>query len=209
MRVITLPLGSTAANCYIVDVGNGKCIVIDPGFDGRSIFSQIERQGLSLHSVLFTHMHFDHIMGVNELQSLLDRPVPMYIHKDDRYGLNEGSINLSSMAYGYSYSVLGEVTPIENGELLPFGEICLEAVHTPGHTPGSVCYHEKSEKVIFSGDTLFKGTIGRTDFPGGDISEMTDSLSLLASLDCDITLYPGHGDKTTIAYERKTNPYLR
>ena len=208
MRIITIPIGGTSANCYIADCENGFCAVIDPGFDGRRIFSETERQGVRPCAILFTHMHFDHIMGTNALQELLPSPVPMYIHADDRVGLLESSLNLSGMAYGRDYAVAGEVTTLTDSEEIILGGTAFKVLHTPGHTPGSVCYSVESEGIVFSGDTLFHGTIGRTDFPGGDRGEMKKSLAKLSELDDKTVLYPGHGDATTIGEEKRSNPYM-
>ncbi len=206
MRIIPLPL---ASNCYIADIGNGKCLIVDPGSDGDAILRACELQGLSPVAILFTHMHFDHIMATNEINSELKKPLPMYIHSEDKQGLTIGMLNLSSMATGKDYEVQGEVTTLSDGEKLIFGDVTLEVMHTPGHTPGSVCYICHEDGIVFTGDTLFQGTIGRTDFPGGSFATIKKSLERITTLNHDFVLYPGHGETTDIKTEIQDNPYLK
>ena len=208
MTPITIPLGSTGENCYLYEVGNGKCVIIDPGYGGEKVLDGAELHGLRPAAILFTHMHFDHIMGTNEINASLPSPLPMYIHKLDKCGLTEPSLNLSSMAYGTDYKVEGDVTTFEDGDVLVFGGTEFRIVHTPGHTPGSSCFEVAKESLMFTGDTLFHGSMGRTDFPGGDFGAMKSSLARLAKYPTEYRLYPGHGESTDIAKELRTNPYL-
>ena len=207
MTPITIPLGSTGENCYLYEVGNGKCVIIDPGYGGEKVLDGAELHGLRPAAILFTHMHFDHIMGTNEINASLPSPLPMYIHKLDKCGLTEPSLNLSSMAYGTDYKVEGDVTTFEDGDVLIFGDTEFRTVHTPGHTPGSVCL--VGDGFILTGDTLFRGSAGRCDLSGGDQFALLKSLKRLCELSGNYTLYPGHGGSTDLQRERTNNPFMQ
>lgn len=209
MKPITLTLPLCEENCYIYDIGSGKCVIVDPGFGGDKILHAAELHVLRPIAILFTHMHFDHIMGANELNSSLPSPLPMYIHTLDKGGLTEPSLNLSSsMAHGGDYRVEGDITTFEDGDILTFGDTEFHVIHTPGHTPGSSCFYFERDNLMFTGDTLFHGSMGRVDFPGGDYWSMRDSLARLAVYPKETKIYPGHGESSDIAEELRSNPYL-
>lgn len=175
------------------------CLLIDPGGDNISeVVSYIKENKLNLLAILVTHGHFDHILSINELLDNFD--VPIYIGKEDKEKLYDPSISLARIFNGTEYMINKDAKIVElNDNDNIFDDITV--LHTPGHTSGSVCYYIESDKIIFTGDTLFKMAYGRVDFPTGDSYKMRDSLNRLLKLDSDIIVYPGHGDSTTIGEE--------
>lgn len=175
------------------------CLLIDPGGDNISeVISYIKENKLNLLAILVTHGHFDHILSINELLDNFD--VPIYIGKEDKEKLYDPSISLARIFNGTEYMINKDAKIVElNDNDVIFDDITV--LHTPGHTSGSVCYYIESDKIIFTGDTLFKMAYGRVDFPTGDSYKMRDSLNRLLKLDSDIIVYPGHGDSTTIGEE--------
>lgn len=195
LTVHTLPLGDYQTNCYIVhQKNNAACVVIDPGYDAFLIEDRLEQLGLDCKAIFLTHGHFDHVGAVRDLVSTTGCAV--YLHVEDL------ALPLQMTAGKLYYT---DFYPTE-GQLTVAG-IDFTVLHTPGHTPGSVCL--LAEDALFSGDTLFAGSCGRTDFPCGSAREMTASLRRLKDLPDHLTVYPGHGDASTIAYEKKHNFYLR
>ena len=194
MKIAVLTLGSYAANCYLVwDEESRDCIVVDPGADGAKILQILQKEGLQPQAVALTHGHFDHVGGVPELRSA---GAEIWLYRDDLF-LTGGMTTLDSNAAYHFW---------EDGQEVCFGTLRLQVLHTPGHTPGSCCLC--IQDVLFTGDTLFTGSCGRTDFPGGSIEDMRASLRRLAALPGDWTVLPGHGSSSTLERERKTNPYL-
>lgn len=194
LQIHTLPLGDYQTNCYILhQEGNRDCVVIDPGYEPEIILSYLSEKGLTLQAILLTHGHFDHVGAVRELAA----------QTDCRVYLNPKDLSMPPMLTAgplYYTNTYGE------GDQLDIAGISFRVMETPGHTPGSVCLI--TENNIFSGDTLFRGSCGRTDLPGGDYRAMKESLKRLAALREDYNVYPGHGSNTTLAWEQKTNPYL-
>lgn len=211
MKIILLSPTYNEANCYIAyDNRDGvfnECAVIDPGANAERIFKTAENNGLKIGKIILTHAHFDHIMAVNELAALCSAPV--IVHKADFQALFEPSLNFSILGTGKSYSVEKgiTVTTVSDSDIIRVGNSAFSVISTPGHTPGSCCF--ECDDIIITGDTLFAGNIGRTDFPGGNICEMKKSLARLSDLPKNYTLYPGHGEKTTLEAERRFNYYLR
>lgn len=197
MERLTIQVGSYEVNCSIISE-NGRAWIVDPGQEGARIASLLEKKGLEPEAVLLTHAHFDHITGIAELQKLFPG-LPVYVHREDTVMFGHHFNQMPG-----EYSSIGVPANIRDVEEL---KIC-EVIHTPGHTPGAVCYHFPSDRLLLSGDTLFAGSIGRTDFPGGSMSKMTDSLKKLTALPDDTLVVPGHGSHTTIGREKATNPYL-
>ena len=190
LTIHTLPLGLFQTNTYILE-NDGNCIVIDPGYDDRAILTFIEEKGWTLSAILLTHGHFDHVGAVRAIVAETDCPV--YIHEADLSlpaTFTAGPIYYTNL-YGQSVQVAG---------------LDIKILHTPGHTPGSVCLI--TEDILISGDTLFAGSCGRTDLPGGDWSLLFASLKKLASLEQDYRAFPGHGPSTTLAQEKAYNPYF-
>ena len=205
MKIIKIPAGIYGVNCYILYCEESKeGIIIDPGGDVESILKIIEDKGIDIKSIVLTHGHGDHIGGVIELKEAFDLQV--LIHKNDLIMVQDANINLSSsMAMG---SV--EFKPdqlLNDGDIIEVGKYKIEVIHTPGHTPGCICL--KIGKYLFSGDTLFKESIGRTDFIGGSFDDIIKSIKeKLFKLDDDVVVLPGHGDSTTILAEKMYNPFI-
>jgi len=195
VNVVTLPLGSYQTNCYIAwGEDADSCIVIDPGYEPETVFAEVWHLGKTIDAILLTHGHFDHVGGVRFLAERADCPI--YIHRNE-LTLPE-SFTDGPLLYTQTY---------DEGDRLALAGLSLKVLHTPGHTPGSVCL--LCEDTLFSGDTLFMDSCGRTDFPGGDNTLMHKSLKRLAELPGDYKVLPGHGPATQLAQERKYNPYLR
>lgn len=194
LQIHTLPLGDYQTNCYILhQEGNRDCVVIDPGYEPEIILCYLSEKGLTLQAILLTHGHFDHVGAVRELAAQTDCQV--YLNPKEL--AMPPMLTAGPLYYTHTY---GE------GDRLDIAGISFRVLETPGHTPGSVCL--VAENNLFSGDTLFRGSCGRTDLPCGDHRAMTESLKRLAALREDYNVYPGHGSNTTLAREQKTNPYL-
>ena len=195
MEIKTLKLGSYQTNCYIAwGEGADKCIVVDPGYEPERVLEQVRHWGKTLEAILLTHGHFDHVGGVKMLAA--ETGCRVFICKEDltlNPMLTDGAIY-----YTDTYA---------DGDTLELAGLELKVLQTPGHTPGCVCL--VCEGVIFSGDTLFAGTCGRTDLPGGSSWEMHQSLGRLAALEGDFRVLPGHGQGSTLDTERQTNPFMQ
>ena len=192
MTITILPLGMLQTNCYILSEGS-RCLVIDPGGEPEKVLSLLEQEGLTLEAILLTHGHFDHVGGVRTLAAETDCPV--YLCEEDLS--LPAAMTSGPLYHTHSY---GE------GDRLTLAGMEFSVLHTPGHTPGSVCL--KFGEHLFTGDTLFAGSIGRTDFPGSSPAAMGRSLSRLAALEEQLHVYPGHGETTTLDEEKRYNPYL-
>lgn len=206
MKVVRIPAGIYAANCYLVYSENNKeAIVIDPGGDVDDIIAQIESLNLNIKYILLTHGHGDHIAGIHGLKQYVN--VPVAVHKDDEYLLKSGKDNLSSMMAMGTIELSPDIL-LNEGDKISFGDLKAEIIHTPGHTPGGISI--KIEDSLFTGDTLFAGSIGRTDFPGSSfesiISSIKDKLLIYPE---DTIVYPGHGPSSTIKREKASNPFLK
>ncbi len=201
MRIDILRVGELEVNCYILSSEKTKnAILIDPGDDYPKIKSFLEKQKLSPSFVLHTHGHFDHIGADNEFG------LPVYVHRLDAELLLNSKQNLSDF-FSSSFQVKSQIHSLEDKETVSLDELNLEVIHTPGHTPGGICL--KSGNVIFTGDTLFAGGIGRTDFPGASEERLIRSIEdRLMGFPDETVIYPGHGPSSTIGRERKRNPFL-
>jgi len=209
MQIISRIVGSLATNCYIVICEEThKALIIDPGFSAEEkddILNEIIRHGFKVKIILNTHGHSDHISGNGILKVFTKAEI--LIHKDDALMLIDPSRNLSSMLGRSAISPKADRL-LENGEIVKVGNLKFEVIHTPGHTKGSISLFCEKENVVFTGDTLFAGSIGRTDLPGSSFEEMMHSLKKLMGLPDETVVYPGHGGKTTIGREKRTNPFL-
>ncbi len=202
MKVKGLEMGSIGTNCYVVSDDNNICAIIDCDGNPTPLFNYIEANELSPTHILLTHGHFDHIGAVEEVQEKYGCQV--IACEKEREVLENPSINFSS----YSGSPISLVANAycKEGDVITVGDLKFTVMETPGHTVGSVCF--LIGDTIFSGDTLFYGSCGRTDFPTGDWNTILQSLQRLKNLDGDYAVYPGHGPATTIEKERVGNPYM-
>ena len=203
MEIKVLPLGFIGANCYMIK-GEKGAVLIDTGIYNSALEEFLKENSHKECMILLTHMHFDHIGGALKLRE--NCGVKIGIGKKDADGLSNPDINLSSSFREELDPFSADVT-FSDGEKITVGDLEFTVIETPGHTKGGVCY--LIDDCLFSGDTLFLGSIGRTDFPGGDISVLEKSLSKLMELDDNITVLSGHGESTTIGRERLGNPYVR
>lgn len=204
------PLGT---NCVLLWAdGSSACLVADPGMssdDGeRQLVSFLEEHGLSPEAILLTHGHFDHVWGVERL--LRRWPVPVYLHPSDRFLLRDGASALPG-GMGTIKSMCHDFPTVDvaDGDVLSFACGEVQVLHTPGHSPGSVCYLFSQDNLLLSGDTLFAGSIGRSDLTGGDYDQLMTSIrEKLLALPGETDVIPGHGQPTSIAAEGMYNPFL-
>ena len=191
-------------NCWLIAAnGTEDAVVVDPGFQPDQVFALLERAGKRPVAVLATHGHFDHIGSAG---AVCGTDVPFYIHEADRLALTDPA------AWGAGHPVppvapIGDVRTLVEGDVLEMGGFRIEVVHTPGHTPGSVCF--STNGFVLSGDLVFRGAIGRSDFPNSSQDDMEKSLRRFLTLSDPLPVYPGHGPETTVGHERRTNPFLR
>lgn len=206
MEVIRIPAGIYAANCYLVyDEESKEGIVIDPGGDVDDIIAKIEEFGVEVKYIVLTHGHGDHIAGVEELKAYTKALVA--VHKDDEPLVRDGSKNLSSRMATGTVEFAPDIL-LNEGDKISFGNLEAHVIHTPGHTPGGISL--KVENALFSGDTLFAGSIGRTDFEYSSFKDIMDSIrEKLLVLPEETRVYPGHGPSTTLKMEKQTNPFIR
>ncbi|MBQ2775080.1 MAG: MBL fold metallo-hydrolase [Clostridia bacterium] len=210
MKIYCMPLGPVEANCYlIVDEKNGVSAVIDPGDYTPELKALLESEEAgTLKHILLTHGHYDHILGVYDLKS--DFPdAKITIHPYDSACLICEEISFANHIEKGLQKYIDYDELVEDGSVVDVGDIKLRVMHTPGHTLGGVCYIEENERVMFTGDTLFCRTVGRTDLPGGDWDTLVESLKKLGNLDGDYTVYTGHNRSTTLTTEREKNRYMR
>ena len=199
-----MPLGSYQTNCYILYDEDGHGLLIDPGAESNKIFQALDKYHIKLEGIILTHSHGDHIGALGDV--LKKYSVPVYIHKEEVPYLKNAQLNLSGFM-GLEVEVPEHLIIVEDGDTIPFHNHTLQVIHTPGHTPGGISIYVGD--LLFSGDTLFYGSIGRTDFPGGNYDKIIESIDKLVHLPKDVTVLSGHGPETTVDYERKHNPFLR
>lgn len=198
-----LPTGMLSSNCYVIGDG-GEGAVIDAGVKSAEIIAALESEGLGLKYVILTHVHLDHMIYMEDLRKYYGAPV--LVHRLDADALGDPGRNGAGL-FGLNTVFKPADILLEHGDVYMMGGQRLEIIHTPGHTPGSICI--KTGGILFTGDTLFRQGIGRTDLEGGNTEDITDSLTnRLMPLEDETKVYPGHGPQTTIGYERRNNPYL-
>ena len=204
MEIRTLPVGQLDTNCYIVWEADGQAVVIDPGAQAGRILDEADAAGVRVRAVLLTHVHFDHILAAREIMNATG--AELLVPAGDEPALTSPARSLlARFLPGCRYDLQADRL-LADGDTVTVGGLTLTVMHTPGHTPGSSCF--LCENVLFSGDTLFRFSMGRTDFPGGSFQDMKESLDRLVALPGDYTVLPGHDAATTIAEERADNPYI-
>ena len=205
MKIHSFTIGPLETNAYlVVDEGTRQALLIDPGLESEEIYDFILQEGLDLSAIVNTHGHFDHVCGSAFFKAKTGKPV--LLHRDDVAMMSQAA----EQALSYGFQVPTPPEPdrlLTEGDEVVVGESRFQVLHTPGHTPGGICLYE--EGVVFVGDTLFAGSIGRTDMPGGSYEVLLSSIrDKLLSLPDETAVYPGHGPPTTIGEERAHNPFL-
>jgi len=210
IKIKTIPVGPLETNCYLViDSETNDAVLIDPGAEADGLLSIIDNEEVNLCSVLLTHGHGDHIGAVGEIIS--KKKVPLWINSDDAEMLIDSEKNLSAML-GFFITTDHPYNEFVDGETINFGSIQIKVLYTPGHTRGGVSFFMQNENnpILFSGDTLFKGGVGRCDLPGGSWETLRKSiLEKLYILPDNTVVYPGHGDLSTIKKKKITNNYVK
>ena len=206
MKIEQYCVGQVGTNCYFaVNEDTKELLVIDPGDSAQMLAGKIRQKGLKPAAVLLTHGHFDHAMAAQELAELFD--VKIYAHEAEKNTLEQPGLNVSAMI-GRRDSYHADVY-VKDKEVLDLAGMEILVLHTPGHTEGGCCYYLEKERVLFSGDTLFCQSVGRTDIPGGSMKKIVRSIKeKLLVLPEEVRVYPGHMDLTTIGMERAQNPFL-
>ena len=205
MQIIQIPVAGFAANCWFLwDEESLEAAVIDPSADCNDILSALQKYGLTLRWILLTHGHFDHIFAADTLRDAVK--APLAVHRGDARSLTDAIANASAVFFGEKHLYRPADKLLEDGDVLSLGSTLIRVHHFPGHSPGCAVYEVGN--VLFTGDVLFAGSVGRVDLPGGNAGIMQQSLERLCDMD-DHTLYPGHGTVTTLKKEIKTNPFLQ
>jgi glyoxylase-like metal-dependent hydrolase (beta-lactamase superfamily II) len=199
MKIHTYSLGELQANCYLLE-NEGEALIIDPADDASFLLEEIQRKNVKLVGLFSTHGHFDHVMAVGEIQ--MSFSVPFYIHEKDQFLIDR----LESTAehfLGHTQIILPPklIKNIQVGEF-QISNFKFQILHTPGHTPGGVCYYFPEEQALFTGDTLFMGAIGRTDLSYSNKKDLWNSLKTILVLPEETTIYPGHGESTYVGQEK-------
>nr|WP_304218592.1 MBL fold metallo-hydrolase [Fredinandcohnia onubensis] len=208
MKWQRIPLGPLQTNAYILTNSNKECVIFDPGGDGQRLNTILRQQGLKPVAVLLTHAHFDHIGAIDDVIANWD--VPVYIHEKEKNWLKDPALNGSAYFIpGQEILSKAEPTILPKEGSLVVSDFHLDLHYTPGHSPGSVSYYCKELGVVFSGDALFQGSIGRTDLPGGSHEQLLSSIhKKLLTLPEETIVLSGHGPETTIEAEMDSNPFL-
>jgi glyoxylase-like metal-dependent hydrolase (beta-lactamase superfamily II) len=203
----TLPVGPFEVNCFLLSNATGEALVVDPGDDVERILEHLEKRHLTVAAYLMTHGHADHVSGLSEMVQA--RPAPIAMHPKDV----EWAFSDRNQLPPFYPSPPKRPSKIEHlitdGQELVLAGFAVRVLSTPGHSPGSVCFHLPALKILFSGDTLFAGSVGRTDFPGGSSRTLAQSLLKLAGLPGATRVYPGHGPDTTLDEEKRTNYFMQ
>ncbi|MHB9033150.1 MAG: MBL fold metallo-hydrolase [Anaerolineae bacterium] len=207
VEIVKLTVGPIAANCYLyLAEQTGQAIIIDPGAEPQRLLDEINLRDLQVTAIILSHFHFDHVMAAEAIRAATHAPVAVH-SLDAPYLANQPA--LFQMFLQEPLPGLQADRLLKDGDIVSIGADVLQVLHTPGHSPGGICLYNKDAGVLFSGDTLFRHGIGRTDFPGCDNELLISSIRMrLFSLPADTVVFPGHGPKTTIKEERGANPYL-
>ncbi|WP_417796112.1 MBL fold metallo-hydrolase [Terasakiella pusilla] len=209
MKATIIPVTAFAQNCSLIwceDTMKG-CLV-DPGGDMDALLNAVEKEGITLEKILCTHGHLDHVGAVAELSKKANLPIEGP-HTGDKFWIDD----LAKQAQQFGFPQSESFTPtrwLNDGDQVTFGNVTLEVLHCPGHTPGHVVFFNKDTRVAIVGDVLFQGSIGRTDFPKGNHADLINAIKTkLFPLGDDVVFIPGHGQLSTIGEERKSNPFLQ
>lgn len=209
LKIHTYSLGPVVTNAYLVaDLDTKDCVIIDPAWNGDYLLEQVLKNGYSIKALWITHAHFDHIGGVAEIIENAGDDLPVALHPLD---LPLWSIKGGASMFGITMqgNLPKPQIMLTHGQKIQLGNYLFEVRHVPGHSPGHVVFYEPVHGILFCGDTVFKGSIGRTDLPGGDYRTFIKNIrEQLLTLPDETRLLPGHGEETTIGVERLTNPYL-
>lgn len=208
LNVRRFPVGPFEANAYLVwDAAPGEALLVDAGAEAERLLEELSTRGLELTAILQTHAHGDHIAALPAIVAATGAPV--YVHADAEPMLASAEANLSALA-GLPVTARVATTRVAGGDRMAFLGREVRVLDTPGHAPGSVCFHFAEDGVVFTGDALFRGSIGRTDFPGGSFDTLIEGIrSQLLVLPDNTRVFPGHDEATTIGFERRSNPFLR
>ena len=207
MRITNLPSGALQANTYLaVDEKTNEGFIVDPGGYNKVLTKEVRDNDVNIKYIILTHGHSDHICGVNEHKAEFP-DAKIVADKDEEAMLENPNLN-QSPGFGVPYSTKADIL-VSDGDELKVGDVTLKFIHTPGHTEGGMCIYVKEAKALFSGDTLFRQSIGRTDFPGGSYKEIMDSIrKKLFLLPDDTNVFPGHMGTTSIGFEKENNPFV-
>lgn len=207
MEIKRLVLGMVRTNCYIAySAESKKAVIIDPAADSRRIIEEVAALGVTPEAVLLTHGHFDHMLAADSLRK--EYRIPVCVLQEDAKLLEDPELNCAELFLHMSYGISADEL-LAGGQKLPYLDGAFAVLSTPGHTAGSCCYYAESESILFSGDTLFQGSVGRTDLPTGQAAKLSGSIKeKLFVLPEDTLVLSGHGTETTIGEEKKHNPYV-
>ncbi len=205
LTLLKIPLGAYQTNCYIIgNTDNKKIFLIDPGAQGKELLAELNHRQLEPQAILLTHGHSDHIGAVQELVDTYN--IPIYMHPKEVPFLTDSELNLSAFQ-GLDIQVHGTIHEVIEGDTISYEQVPIKVIETPGHTPGGISFY--MDGILFAGDTLFRDSVGRTDFPYGSFDDLIVSIQTkLMNLPDDTIVYPGHGLETTIGYEKKSNPFI-
>ncbi len=205
MKVVMIPVGQLQSNCYLAyDDATRDALIIDPGDEPERILEAVQRLGLAVKALICTHAHFDHAGAVAKLKQATNAPV--LLHEDDL----PVNAKVGQQGSAWGFHVVQPPPPdrlLQEGDEVAAGNVRLTVLHTPGHSPGSICL--LGEGVLFTGDTVFAGSVGRTDFPGGSYESLRRSFKRIMELSPEIRIYPGHGSWTTVGQEREGNFFVQ
>ena len=205
LNIKRLSLGPLGTNCYILYNGE-DALIVDPGGDAKQIISFLDQQNVKPLCILLTHAHFDHIGGVEELRNHYN--IDVYLHENEQEWLSNPELNRSLFFTGEGFAIKGPDHLLRPGKI-ELGSFEFEIIHTPGHSPGSVSFIFKDDQFIVSGDVLFQNGVGRSDLPGGNFTQLESTIrEKLYKLPDEYVVLPGHGETTTIGYEKETNPFV-
>lgn len=204
MKIIKLTLGLIAENCYILKYSETKAAIIDPGDEGETIARELEKQGLTPTHILLTHGHFDHIGAAAFLKEKYN--IPLYISEKDSAMLTDREKSGANIAPFVKYNPVKADGFLKEGDEIALGDFSLKVMETPGHSEGSICF--VGDDFIFTGDTVFKNSVGRTDLYSGNAGKLRETLKRIASLQGDYRLYCGHGEDSTLEAEKNYNPFF-